>query len=59
MTIEELRFLYGSDYDSLTDEELRAMDDRLSSLVGSLLDTYERRVFDGRTIQELANTYGR
>ncbi len=57
MSIEKLRLLYGIDYDYLTEEELLAMDGTLSVLVSSLLDTYERRVFDGKTIMELANEH--
>lgn len=57
MTTEELRKLYGADYDDMTDEALTDMDRTLAVLSGTLLDTYERSIFDGKTIQELANDH--
>lgn len=57
MTTDELRKLYGADYDDMTDEALTEMDRTLAVLSGTLLDTYERSIFDGKTIQELANEH--
>lgn len=52
-TIQEAREILGEAADNLTDEQVYDLANEVQFLVDSWLEEYERKVFDGKSLDEL------
>lgn len=52
-TIQEAREILGDSADNLTDEQVYDLANEVQFLVDSWLEEYERKVFDGKSLDEL------
>lgn len=52
-TIQEARYILGDAADNLTDEQVYDLTNEVQFLVDSWLEEYERKVFDGKSLDEL------
>ncbi|OGM01893.1 hypothetical protein A2115_00385 [Candidatus Woesebacteria bacterium GWA1_41_8] len=55
LTLERARKLLGKTTETLTDEELQDQLVMIQYLAVSWLDDFERKIFNGKTLQELIN----
>lgn len=53
MSIKEARKVLGKQAENLTDDEVGNMVAKLKYLAEGWLDTYERKIFKGKTLNEL------